>query len=108
MEDHNSRQIHDKVVQIFSELVPGRSDRLDFFKDNDTATDAIAAALANDSPRSKEMAFHLSDFRTDAAFLVALHLFPERFTPEEVSAGVWQFMAHVPYHIKMAMEIADE
>lgn len=107
MDEHESRQIHDKVVQIFSEIVPERSERLDFFKDNDHATDAIAVALAEDTPRHEEMAFHLSDIRTDAAFLVALHLFPERFTPQEISAGVWQFMAHVPYHIKMAIETAD-
>ena len=48
------------------------------------------------------MAFHLSDWAEDAAFLVAVHLYPERFSPEEIEEGVMGFLVHVPAHVMAA------
>lgn len=35
----------------------------------------------------------------DAAFLVAVHLFPEKFTPAEMRAGIDLVLCHIPAHV---------
>jgi hypothetical protein len=52
-----------------------------------------------------DLAFHLSDWRADAAFLLALHLAPDRFSPEEVKEGVTQFLVHAPNHVAAAAKL---
>jgi hypothetical protein len=67
------------------------------------ATSVIASALANEyGPKAKAIAFHMADWNSDAAFVVAVHLFPERFTAEEIAAGVRMFLIHAPNHIRAA------
>jgi hypothetical protein len=57
-----------------------------------TITAALAAEDADDEVlHADEIAFHLTDWSSKAAFLVALHLFPERFTPEEIREGFKHF-----------------
>jgi hypothetical protein len=53
-----------------------------------------------------DLAFHLSDWRADAAFLLALHLAPDRFSPEEVKEGVTQFLVHAPNHVAAAAKLS--
>jgi hypothetical protein len=55
-----------------------------------------------DGERARDVAFHLSDWHADAAFIVALHLFPERFTREEIDEGVRDFLIHAPNHVAAA------
>ena len=71
--------------------------------------DAIEAALTSDresgdsiAENAPEIAFHLSDWNWDAAFIVCLHLFPERFTAAEINAGIGLFLVHAPNHIRAA------
>jgi hypothetical protein len=45
------------------------------------------------------------DWNADAAFLVSVILFPERFTPEELRAGVDMFLLHVPAHVLAAARL---
>jgi hypothetical protein len=52
-----------------------------------------------------DLAFHLSDWRADAAFLLALHLAPDRFSLEEVKEGVTQFLMHAPNHVVAAAKL---
>jgi hypothetical protein len=52
--------------------------------------------------RAYDIGFHLSDWHADAAFLVALHLFPERFTASEIEDGVFAFLHHAPNHVAAA------
>jgi hypothetical protein len=42
---------------------------------------------------------------SDAAFIMALHLFPERFTREEIEDGVQGFVIHVPNHVAEAAKL---
>ena len=56
--------------------------------------------------QAAELAFHLSDWRSDGAFLVALSLAPERFTPAEVADGVMAFLIHAPNHVAAAAKLA--
>ena len=54
---------------------------------------------------NKKIAFHLSDWGNDAAFIVALHLFPEKFSQEEIEKGIYQFLPHVPDHLAAAAKL---
>ena len=63
----------------------------------------LASALAEQyGEKARDIAFHMCDWNSDAAFVVAAHLFPERFTPEELAAGVGLFLVHAPNHIRAA------
>ena len=104
-----SNDAHDavrtKVAAIFQELAGDRSVTLNGSILPAGITSTITGALAGPGATEAEMlhadqiAFHLTDWNYDAAFLVALHLYPERFTAEEIQAGVGLFLCHVPYHV---------
>ena len=68
---------------------------------------AVAAAYPELAvERAYDVAFHLSDWRADAAFLLALSLEPGRFTPAEVRAGLEAFLIHAPNHVAAAATLA--
>jgi hypothetical protein len=52
-----------------------------------------------------DLAFHLSDWRKDAAFILALSLAPQRFTPRDVEQGVMAFLIHAPNHVAAAAKL---
>ena len=60
----------------------------------------IAAAFARRLSRKKaeDIGFHLGDWAADAALVLALHMFPERFTGEEIRHAAESLAAHLPYH----------
>jgi hypothetical protein len=98
-----------KVAALFVELVGVRAGRLDASRAGHEAEAAIAAALACDHPeRASDIAFHLADWGADAAFILALRLFPERFTAEEIREGVQGFLSHVPNHVAAAAHLSGE
>jgi hypothetical protein len=72
------------------------------------AVATIASALTPEygSEKAADIALHLADWSADAAFMHALHLFPERFTTEEIQAGVQAFLIHVPNHIAAAAHLS--
>jgi hypothetical protein len=100
------------VAAIFKELAGDRSQALEGPRQPAAVTTTITAALASDLAdeievlHKDEIAFHLIDWRSDAAFLVALHLFPERFTREEIAAGIDLFLIHVPAHVIAAARLS--
>src|SRR5437899_1625955 len=101
--------IHDSVKQkveaIFRELAGERAPAL--FAAVPPSTDVMATALADlGEQRAHDIAFHLADWSADAAFLVAVHLFPERFTPAEVEAGIDLLLVHAPNHLAAAAKLA--
>jgi hypothetical protein len=99
-----------KVLAIFAELVGDRARRLDGSVPATPAMDAIAAALAGEygPQKAHEIGFHMADWNSDAAFIVALHLFPERFTREEIEAGLGLFLVHAPNHIREACRLTGQ
>jgi len=99
--------VNDKVLSIFRELVGERADRLSGSVVATHAMDAIAAAIADDHgvEKAHDIAFHMADWNWEAAFIVALHLFPERFTPQEIDAGLGLFLVHAPNHIREACRL---
>jgi len=55
---------------------------------------------------AREIAFHLSEWFEEAAFLVALQLDPKRFSKAEIEAGVSGVLANVLDHIWEAVRVA--
>ncbi len=68
----------------------------------------ITNSLSQSHPRERaaQIAFHLTDWRFEAAVLVALCLFPERFTDEEIAAGMTDLIIHAPNHLAAAAKLA--
>jgi len=97
-----------KVAAIFRALVGDRVVRLDASHHNADAIATIARALSPipGDRRSHDIAFHLSDWASDAAFIVAVQLFPERFTSAEIARGVNRFLIHAPNHVAAAAALS--
>ncbi len=101
-----------KVEAIFRELAGDRAATLDATRLPESITSTITAALiAKDAGEAEilhadQIAFNLTDWSAEAAFLVALHLFPERFTPAEIRDGVEAFLIHAPHHVIAAARLA--
>jgi hypothetical protein len=70
--------------------------------------DVIAQAISSyyDPEVAADIGFHTADWQADAAFIVALHLFPDRFTPEEIDEGIRALLVHVPAHVIAAAKLA--
>jgi len=100
--------VRDKVRAIFRQLAGDRADQLEGPRPAPQARDAIVKAVEPDYPINvaADIAFHLSDWSADAAFIVALHLFPERFTVDDVKRGVVSFLLHAPNHVAAAAKLA--
>src|SRR5438067_11316542 len=99
--------VRKKVEAIFTELAGERTARLGepgAQATRDTLASALSADYAPDTAR--DIAFHLVDWHTDAAFMMAVHLFPERFTPEELVAGADMLLIHAPNHLAAAAKLA--
>lgn len=103
--------IREKVAAIFTQIAPDRVARLCSGLCNQTFTEVVQPALTTHDglppPLAYDIAFHLSDWHVEAAFIVALHLFPERFTPAEVSEGVLEFFSHAPLHVATGAALYD-
>lgn len=108
----SKRSFRDKVEAIFRELAGDRAANLNAERLPAQITSTITAALAGESGdadailHADKIAFNLTDWNAEAAFLVALHLFPERFTPEEICDGCEAFLIHVPHHVIAAARLA--
>ena len=108
---HSTDPVRTKVTAIFREFAGERAASLEATRLPAAVTSTITAALAGESGdekqilRADQIAFHLTDWSAEAAFLVALHLFPERFTQEEIQDGVLAFLLHVPGHVIAAARL---
>lgn len=100
----------DKVTAIFRELAGEKCERLDaarYLADvNSRITAALASEKEEDILHHDQIGFHLVDWQADAAFIVALSLYPERFTDEEIREGVEAFLIHAPSHVVEAARLA--
>jgi hypothetical protein len=101
-------QLCEKVHATFCELAG--AERANWLRASvpSRVMDQIANAIeAEHTPEvAGEIGFHMGDWQSDAAFMVALHLFPERFTPEEIEEGVRSLLIHVPAHVLAAARLA--
>jgi hypothetical protein len=109
MHDMNSEDedVDVKVQSILRQFVGNRIERLRGDVSNNNTRDTFIAAL---TPRygndvAGEIAFHLADWNSDAAFILAMHLHPEQFTAEQIQQGVEGFLCHVPNHTAAAAKL---
>lgn len=112
MPDDAHDSVRKKVQAIFTELAGDRACTLKGgtfpagITNTVTAAHSGSDATEEQALHANQIAFHLTDWNSDAAFIVALHLFPERFTPEEIEAAVGMFLVHVPAHVLAAARLA--
>ena len=99
--------VRKKVEAVFTQLAGERTARLGEPGAKETR-DTLASALSADyvPDIARDIAFHLVDWHSDAAFMMAVHLFPERFTPEELAAGADMLLVHAPNHLAAAAKLA--
>jgi hypothetical protein len=102
--------VNAKTPAIFRELAGDRASRLDgsHFPADVQALVTTSLTRQFGAERANEIAFHMLDWNADAAFIVALRLFPERFTQPEIAAGINAFVIHAPNHIPAALKLASE
>ena len=100
-----SNAVKQKVISIIHELAGDRAHEIEVAVP--TAQRVIEQALADEYPPELafDIAFHLTDWQSDAAFIIAVILFPERFTPEEIRRGVLDFIVHAPNHTAAAAKL---
>lgn len=96
-----------KTREIFGELSADTADEKwsDGFNQLIGAIQPALIADEIDETIASDISFHLSDWYDDARFMVALQLFPERFTQDEISTGVMAFLIHVPNHVAAAAKL---
>lgn len=65
-----------------------------------TMMDTVSAAFARHISREKaaDIGFHIGDWAKDAALVLALHMFPEKFTRDEIRHVADFVAAGMPYH----------
>ena len=101
--------VEKKVAAIFVEFASNRASRLDGSRSAEEARNAFAAALSADGDleTARDIAFHLTDWNWEAAFLTAVHLFPERFSDAELRAGADMVLVHAPNHLAAAAILSN-
>jgi hypothetical protein len=101
--------VREKVSAIFSKLTQERACNLEATISARKINEVLTAALSEKYPVevADQIAFNLVDWNSSAAFLVALHLFPENFTPEEIRAGVDLLLIDVPSHMITAARLGN-
>jgi hypothetical protein len=99
-----------KVDDIFRELAGAERARWLEAGVPSRCMSQIAKAVSSESGYPEEVGrdigTNVADWQADAAFLVALHLFPERFTNEEIDEAVRSLLIHVPAHVIAAARLA--
>lgn len=97
--------VDEQVMAIFRELVGERASQLSVAIPD--AQPIIRKALLSEHSEdiAHDIAFHLTDWHSDAAFIVSMLLFPERFTREQIREGVLRFVIHAPNHTAAAAKL---
>jgi hypothetical protein len=99
--------LHEKIASVFRHI-PG-ANITSLVPSHPAHSSVIAESLAEsfDTKRAQDIAFHLTDWTSDAAFLVALSLRPDVFTKSEIEQGLMLFLVHAPNHIAAAAKLSD-
>ena len=100
-ESEHSKSARRKVEEIFNAAFGENAVRVFSAQNVGHTMHVVKQAFASemDSKKAEELAFNMADWGSDAAFIVALHLFPERFTAEEIRGATSALAFHLPYHV---------
>jgi hypothetical protein len=98
-----------KVEAIFRDAFGERAARVFTHHNVAPTMEVVCEAFANELPpaRAEALGFNMADWGRDAAFVIALHLYPERFTAEEIREATDCLAAHVPYHVSAVADLLD-
>lgn len=101
------RSARAKTSEVLGPALSGLSERALRLRQR-VARNAIQLALGKryGSSDAGEIAFHMSEWLEQAAFLVALQLDPKRFSRAEVEASISDVLANVLDHIWEAARVA--
>lgn len=101
------RDIKAKVREVLSEPLDERLQGL--FPFPHEAGARITRALKKDfgEETAWDIAFHLLDWQEDGAVLLAIALFPEKFTLEEIRSEIGRYIVHAPNHIAAAAKLLE-
>ncbi len=102
--------LRQKVNDIFTELAPDRAVALSEDRLAKNIIFRIKAIVTREygARKASTLGMHMSEWNADAAFIVALHLYPDRFTDKEIRTGIELFLAHAPNHIRAACQITGQ
>ena len=103
------KALRTKVHLLLRKAFGPKAERLLFFDNSGEAAQAVRAAYHRRIRKEKavDLAFHLLDWREEGAFVIALNLFPEKFSPEEIREGILGFVCHAPYHVNGVSKALD-
>ncbi len=78
--------VEEKVKNLFQEIAGNRSGSLEATHLAKNVIKRIKSLYKDEygERKASTLGMHLSDWNSDTAFIVALHLFPERFSDEEI------------------------
>ena len=100
----NTDELRMKVRQLFADGFGDAARALEHVAEDHLQTAVARTFELTDA--SLDVAFHLSDWREDAAALLAVSLVPEHFTAEEVEDCLMAFLRHAPTHVLAAAHLA--
>ncbi|MBK8097671.1 MAG: hypothetical protein IPK26_11225 [Planctomycetes bacterium] len=104
-----SDPLREKVNRLMQSLAGERADRVAESTLHREVIQRIKRAhLDLGAADASRLGLHMSDWVSDAAFVLALHLFPEEFSDAEIREGVGQFLCHAPNHIRAACRITGQ
>ena len=106
MSESSTEPFRATVESIFDSCFGAAAGRLNLAVDEDLHAAVARAYPGLNAEQAGALAFHLSDWRADAAFLVALSLAPKRFTAEEIENGLAAFLVHAPNHVAAAAKLS--
>lgn len=101
------RSARAKAAEVLGRALSDLSERA-LLRRQRAARKAIREALSKSygARGAREIAFHVSGWFEEAAFLVALQLDPKRFSKAEIEAGVSDVLAYVLDHVWEAARAA--
>ncbi len=97
-----------KVAALLARACARRLEEALWSPNLDRAREGIREALRRrfGDEAARSIAFHLMDWTSEAAFLLALAMFPDQFSKSEVSEEADALLVHVPNHIAAAAKIS--
>jgi hypothetical protein len=100
--------LSEKVRAIFTDAFGGGADQLRGDKPAFAGLNALQKALTDEFGLqvADEIAFHLAECNWNSAFIVAVCLFPERFTDEELLVGAKLVLSDAPDHLAAAAKLS--
>jgi hypothetical protein len=102
-------RLHRKLLLLYKPLGDSVAARLDPAGSTDESCEALFDALSHAGEKNaSDVAWHLTEWPWSAAFILALHLWPDAFSDEEIQIGYCYLHSDVSNHFKGFLEAAGD